>query len=108
MPQRQILAVLLRAKLLAAMMVQMGVISERREQQRNSAEQIPHDAKNAERTAAEMDDLVYEQRRAVIQQARSHEQANLFERPDRHPTHQSEADRADDHRHEKIGPINPR
>src|SRR5438309_8126087 len=108
MPQRQIFAVFLRAELLAAVMIEMGVISERGKQQRDPADQIPYHAKTAERTAAEMDDFVDEQRRAIQKQAGNNEERDLLKRPGRHPPHQTEADQADSDRHEKIGPINPR
>ena len=78
--QRQVFAILLRAKMLSHVVIDMRVIHEGRHQKRNADQQVPHDAKHAKRIAAHMYQLVREQHRPVVQQAANDEHHDLFDR----------------------------
>ena len=51
----------MRAVVLAAVMIEMGVVNERRDQKRNPAEQIPDEAERCELVSPNVDKLVNEQ-----------------------------------------------
>src|SRR4051812_38439687 len=66
--ERHIFTILLGAKMLAAVMVDVRVIHERRNQEWNAAQQIPSNAKGAKLLLRQMHQLMNEERRTVKQQ----------------------------------------
>ena len=66
--QRDVLAIFLGAVMFATMMIEVRVVDERRNQEWDATQQIPHETEGLELTGSDMHQFVDEQRTAVIQQ----------------------------------------
>jgi hypothetical protein len=63
--ERNILAIFFGPVVLATVMIQMGVVNKRRDQKRNSAQQIPHETERGKFARTDVDQFVNEQRAAI-------------------------------------------
>jgi hypothetical protein len=112
--QRDVFAVFLRAVVLPAMVIEMGVVNEGRNQERDSAQQVPNKPEGSELAGANVNQFVDEQR-AAIDQERGNDEADNADRPvptgiGRDPlgeVDKLEAEDADRPTYKEIGPVDP-
>jgi hypothetical protein len=103
--QRQVLAVVPRAIVLPRMVGQVRMVEKRRHEERDAAEHVPRHAKRAERAAAQVDQLVNEQCRAVKRETGDDIADHLHGRKGRGALDQLKAERSHGDRYQTVSPI---